>query len=78
MRHLPFYGRWYRFIMTFGGVAAGVDPYRIDPAMRIQTGRSVNAVNAKRADALLAWMKSMIAERPDLAAKMVPDYPALG
>ena len=35
-------------------------------------------MNATRADALLAWMKSVIAERPDLEAKVVPDYPALG
>ncbi len=78
LRHLPFYGRWYRFIMTFGGVAAGVDPYRIDPTYADPAGRSVNALNAKRADALLAWMTSLVAERPDLAPKIVPDYPALG
>ena len=41
------------------------------------TGRSTSS-NATRADALLAWMKSIIAERPDLEAKVVPDYPALG
>ena len=78
LRHLPFYGRWYRFIMTFGGIAAGMDPYRVEPGYEDQTGRSVNAVNATRANALLAWMKSTIAERPDLMAKVVPDYPALG
>ncbi len=78
LRHLPFYGRWYRFIMTFAGIAAGVDPYRIDPTHEDPTGRSVNAVHAKRAGALLGWMTSLIAERPDLAPKVVPDYPALG
>ncbi len=78
LRHLPFYGRWYRFIMTFGGIAAGSEPYRIEPGYEDETGRSVNVVNATRADALLAWMNSVIAERPDLAAKVVPDYPALG
>ena len=78
LRHLPFYGRWYRFIMTFAGIAAGVDPYRIDPTHEDPTGRSINAVHAKRAGALLGWMTSLIAERPDLAPKVVPDYPALG
>ena len=78
LRHLPFYGRWYRFIMTFAGIAAGVDFYRIDPTHEDPTGRSVNAVHAKRANALLGWMTSLIAERPDLAPKVVPDYPALG
>jgi 4-hydroxyacetophenone monooxygenase len=64
--------------MTFGGIAVGMDPYRIEPGYDDSTGRSVNIVNATRADALLAWMKSIVAERPDLVAKVVPDYPALG
>ena len=55
-----------------------MDPYRVEPGYEDETGRSVNILNAARADALLAWMKSIIAERPDLAAKVVPDYPALG
>jgi 4-hydroxyacetophenone monooxygenase len=78
LRHLPFYGRWYRFIMTFPGIASGSDPYRIDTTYDDPTNRSVNAMNSMRADALLAWMTSLIAERPDLIPKVVPDYPALG
>ncbi|MDA8044153.1 MAG: NAD(P)/FAD-dependent oxidoreductase [Actinomycetota bacterium] len=78
LRHLPFYGRWYRFIMTFAGIAAGMEPYRIDPSHDDPTDHSVNETNAQRAAILLAWMKSMIADRPDLEAKVVPDYPALG
>ena len=57
--------------MTFGGIAAVTDPYRVEPGYEDPTSRSVNAVNATRADALLAWMKSIIAERPDLAPKVV-------
>ncbi len=34
LRHLPFYGRWYRFIMTFAGIAMGAEPYRIDAGLR--------------------------------------------
>lgn len=78
LRHLPFYGRWYRFIMTFAGIAAGMEPYRIDPSYDDPTHHSVNETNAQRAGALLGWMKSMIADRPDLEDKVVPDYPALG
>ena len=78
LRHLPFYGRWYRFIMTFAGIAAGNDPYRIEPTYEDPTNRSVNALHAKRADALLSWMTSLLADRPDLVSMVVPDYPALG
>jgi 4-hydroxyacetophenone monooxygenase len=78
LRHLPYYGRWFRFITAYAGIAAGVDPYRMDPEHGDPTSRSVNALNAKRADALLAWMTSMIADRPDLRDKVIPDYPAMG
>ena len=78
LRHLPFYGRWYRFIMTFAGIAMGIEPYRIDPGHDDPTQRSINAANARRAEALLASMQSLVAERPDLLEKIVPDYPATG
>jgi 4-hydroxyacetophenone monooxygenase len=78
LRHLPFYGRWYRFIMTFAGIAMGIEPYRIDPEHDDPTHRSINAVNARRSEALLASMQSLVAERPDLLEKIVPDYPATG
>ena len=64
LRHLPYYGRWYRFIMTFAGIAIGMDPYRMDSGHQDPTSRSVNVGNARRADALLASMTSLVAERP--------------
>lgn len=78
LRHLPFYGRWYRFIMTFPGIAIGMEPYRIDATHEDPTHHSVNPVHAKRADALLSWMTSLVRDDPELLAKVVPDYPALG
>ena len=78
LRHLPFYGRWYRFIMTFAGIAAGSEPYRIDPGHDDPSHQSINAVNAKRSVALLGWMQSIVADRPDLLDKITPDYPATG
>jgi 4-hydroxyacetophenone monooxygenase len=78
LRHLPYYARWYRFLITFPGIAAGTEPYRISSDHRDPTHRSVNLANARRAEQLLEWMESMISDRPDLAAKVIPDYPALG
>jgi 4-hydroxyacetophenone monooxygenase len=78
LRHLPFYGRWYRFIMTFAGIAMGIEPYRIDPEHDDPTQRSINAANARRSEALLASMRTLVSERPDLVEKIVPDYPATG
>ncbi len=78
LRHLPFYGRWCRFIMTFAGIAMGIEPYRIDPQHDDPTRRSINAANARRSESLLASMRSLVSERPDLVEKIVPDYPATG
>jgi len=78
LRHLPFYGRWYRLIMTLPGIAVGTDPYRIDPEHHDPSGLSVNAGSGKRADAILGWMRSIVGDRPDLLPKIVPDYPVIG
>jgi 4-hydroxyacetophenone monooxygenase len=78
LKHLPFYGRWYRFVMTFAGISAGMDMYRIDPDYSDSTNQSVNALNARRATALLDWMRSIVGDDPDLLDKVVPDYPATG
>jgi 4-hydroxyacetophenone monooxygenase len=78
LRHLPFYGRWYRFIMTFPGLAMGMEPYRIDPQHADETHRSINVVHAKRAEKLLESMVSIVSDRPDVLEKIVPDYPSSG
>jgi 4-hydroxyacetophenone monooxygenase len=78
LRHLPFYGRWLRFIMTFSGVAAGTEGFRIDPAYTADDGLAVNDGHAGRKDLLLRWLLSFLDDRPDLVDKVVPDYPAMG
>ena len=78
LRHLPFYARWFRFLMTFPGIAIGTEQYRIDPDHHDETGQSVNSTNAQRRDLLAAWMQSILADRPDLIEKTTPDYPAMG
>jgi 4-hydroxyacetophenone monooxygenase len=78
LRHLPFYGRWYRFVMTFAGIAAGMEMYRIDPEHDDPTQQSINPLNARRAKALVASMQSIVGDNPDLLEKVVPDYPATG
>lgn len=78
LRHLPFYTRWFRLIQSFNGIAYGIEPFRIDPEHHDPTGQSVNAANAERAAGLVKWMTSVIADRPDLLEKVMPDYPATG
>jgi len=78
MQHLPFFGRWLRFMMTQPGLRSGVEPFRIDPDHVDPENRSVNAVNAATRDLMLDWMRSHLADRPDLLEKVIPDYPAMG
>ncbi len=50
LKHLPFYGRWYRFVMTYAGIAAGMEMYRIDPEYDDPTHQSINPLNAAAGD----------------------------
>ncbi|MEZ4215601.1 MAG: NAD(P)-binding domain-containing protein [Myxococcota bacterium] len=78
MRHLPFYGRWLRFLMTQSGIGNGASSFRIDPDHHDPDNRSVNPINAKIRDVLLDFMHRHLADRPDLVEKVLPDYPAMG
>ena len=38
MQHLPFYARWFRFLMLYPGIAMGTEQYRVDPDFRGERG----------------------------------------
>ncbi len=78
MQHLPFFGRWVRFMSTYPGIGVDIEGYRIDPDHVDPTNRSVNPTNAKRRDVLLRFMQEQLADRPDLLERSTPNYPALG
>jgi 4-hydroxyacetophenone monooxygenase len=78
LRHLPFYGRWLRFLMGYTGIATGTAPYRIDPDYPNADGAAINEGNALRRAQLEAWIRSQLAGRPDVIEQSIPDYPAMG
>ena len=78
MRHLPFYGRWFRFLMMYPGISISTDPFKCDPEFDDLSGRGVNPSNLKRREQLTAWMASIFGERTDLLEKSVPAYPPAG
>ena len=62
-----------------GGRSFGLDiPHDTGLAHDDPTHQSVNAANAKRAAALMAWMRSVVADQPELLDRVTPDYPATG
>jgi 4-hydroxyacetophenone monooxygenase len=78
MQHLPFYARWFRFLMLYPGIAMGTEQYRVDPGFRASEGLSINAQNDARRQQLTAWITMHLEDRPDLIDKSIPDYPAMG
>jgi 4-hydroxyacetophenone monooxygenase len=78
MRHLPFYGRWFRFLMLYPGIGLGTESYRRDPSFDDSDGLANNASSAARREYLLAWIGSQLEGHPDLIEKSTPPYPPGG
>lgn len=77
LRHLPFYGRWYRFLLFWPGCDKGLEAARVDPDYPDQQ-RAVSETNELTRQMFTAWITDQIGDRPDLIDKVVPDYPATG
>ena len=77
LRHLPFYGRWYRFLIFWPGCDSGLAAAKVDPEWPDQQ-RAVSAANDLARMMFTEWITSQIDGDEELAAKVVPDYPATG
>jgi len=77
LRNLPFYGRWYRFLLFWPGCDGGLAAARVDPEWPEQQN-SVSAMNDATREMFTAWITEQVGDDPDLLAKVVPDYPATG
>ena len=77
LRHLPFYGRWYRFLIFWPACDGGLAAARVDPTYPDQQ-RAVSETNEITRQIFTEWITSQVGEDPDLLAKVVPDYPATG
>ncbi len=77
LRHLPFYGRWYRFLLFWPGCDKGLVVAKVDPEWEPQH-QSISAANDFARLMFTEWITSQIQDRPDLIDAVVPDYPATG
>jgi 4-hydroxyacetophenone monooxygenase len=77
LRHLPFYGRWYRFLLFWPGCDGGLAAARVDPEWPHQE-RAVSATNDITREIFTAWITEQVGDDPELLAKVIPDYPATG
>jgi 4-hydroxyacetophenone monooxygenase len=77
LANIPFYLRWYRF-QLFWGFADGLhEALKVDPEWP-DPQHSLNALNEKHRRFMEKHMRGELHDRPDLLAKVIPDYPAYG
>lgn len=77
MRHLPFYARWYRFLLFWPSCDGGMQAARIDPEWE-DGNRSISAINDMARGMFTDWITDQVGDDPALLAKVIPDYPATG
>ena len=74
LKHLPFYGRWYRFLIFWPGCDTGLEAARIDPAFA-DNPTVVSEVNDFTRQMFTDWIVSQVGDDEELKAKVVPTYP---
>ncbi|MBY0275604.1 NAD(P)/FAD-dependent oxidoreductase [Candidatus Binatia bacterium] len=77
LEHVPFYGRWYRFLLFWPGSDGLMPSLVVDPAWPHQE-RSVNELNEMTRLYFTDYMKQQVGDDPELLAKVVPTYPPFG
>ncbi len=77
MRHLPYYGRWYRFLLLWPGADKGLDAARGDPNY-VDQDYAVSDINAAARMMFSHWITSQVPADSELLTKVMPDYPATG
>ncbi len=77
LRHLPFYGRWYRFLLFWPGCDKGLAAARVDADYPDQQ-KAVSEINEITRLMFTEWISSQVGDDAELLAKVVPDYPATG
>ncbi|MBB2993583.1 4-hydroxyacetophenone monooxygenase [Mycolicibacterium iranicum] len=77
MENLPYYARWYRFLLMWPGADKGLDAARVDPAYADQDN-AVSEINAMARLMFTDWISTQVGDNEELLAKVLPDYPATG
>jgi 4-hydroxyacetophenone monooxygenase len=82
LRHLPFYGRWYRFLVFWPGCDTGLAAARVDPDYAAADGsgqqHAISATNEFTRQMFTDWIVGQCDGDEELIARVVPDYPATG
>lgn len=72
LRHIPYYAEWHRFALYWSSGDAGYENLVVDPDW---DGPGISAANEQVRRQLTTYIRSQVGDRPDLQAKLIPDYP---
>ncbi|MDR7096023.1 flavin-containing monooxygenase [Hydrogenophaga laconesensis] len=76
LRHIPYYGRWFRFWQFWVAVEGRLPLVEAEPDWDHPV--SVGRANEQLRQECVAALERQFAHRPDLLAKMTPNYPPGG
>ena len=77
VQHVPYYGRWFRFLIFYPGSDGILPALRIDPEWA-HPERAVNALNDYYRGQLIEYMKSQVNGNLELLEKVTPKFPFMG
>jgi 4-hydroxyacetophenone monooxygenase len=77
LEHLPYYARWYRFLLFWPGCDGGLEAMKIDPDWPDQD-RSTSAMNEAARVTFTQYLTDQVGDDPELLSKVLPDYVCLG
>jgi 4-hydroxyacetophenone monooxygenase len=77
LRHVPYYARWYRFLLFWPGSDGLLPALIVDPEWP-HPERSVNAANDGMRELFTQYLAQQIGDDGELLAKVVPKYPPFG
>ncbi len=81
MEYLPYYSRWYRFLLMWPGADKGLDAARVDPGYDDPSdghNYAVSEINALARMMFTDWITTQVGDDESLRALVLPDYPATG
>jgi 4-hydroxyacetophenone monooxygenase len=77
VQHVPYYARWFRFLIFYPGSDGILPALRIDREWA-HPERAVNALNDHYRGQLLEYMKSQVNGNLELLEKVTPKFPFMG
>ncbi len=77
LEHVPYYDKWYRFWLFWMTTEGFLPMVKSDPTWN-GSPDAVSAENAMLREMATASLRAQVADRPDLADKVIPNYPIGG